>query len=330
MAQPVRRKLLFACLSLLALAFLLTGSALAGNGGIAPPAETPQAGRIRDIYWFILAISAVIFLIVEVSLVLFIVQYRNRGRPRSDEGPQIRGHTRLELIWTAIPVLILVAIMGFVFYKLPGITDIPEATAAGEKLTVEVEGRQFYWRYVYPNGAVSVNELRLPAGRPIELVVTAPVNDVIHSWWVPALAGKMDAIPGKVNHLRFVAPSKPGVYRGQCAEFCGVQHALMLASARVEPGAAFDTWLDDQNRPVSVGARGEQIFAGACAPCHGLSGEGLIGPPLEGNATLADPALLRQLLANGKNAMPPVGAGWSPQELAALLLYVRREFVSGG
>jgi cytochrome c oxidase subunit II len=246
MAQPVRRKILFACLSLLALAFVLTGSALAGNGGVAPPAETPQAGRIQDLYWFILAISAVIFLIVEVSLILFIVQYRNRGRPRTDEGPQIRGHTRLELIWTGIPVLILVAIMTFVFYKLPGIQDIPEANAAGEKVTVEVEGRQFYWRYIYPNGAVSVNELRLPAGRPIELELTAPAHDVIHSWWVPELAGKMDAVPGKVNHLRFVAPTKTGVYEGQCAEFCGVQHALMLASARTVPPAEFDSWVSAQ------------------------------------------------------------------------------------
>ena len=136
MASPVRRKLLFACLSLLALAFVLTGSAIAGNGGIAPPAETPQAERIQDLYWIVLGITGVIFLIVEGALIVFIVQYRNRGRPRTDEGPQIRGHTRLELIWTGIPVLILVVIMGFVFYKLPGIKDVPEASAAGAKLTV--------------------------------------------------------------------------------------------------------------------------------------------------------------------------------------------------
>lgn len=330
MPAPVRRKLFSACLSLLALAFVLTGSALAGNGGIAPPAETPQAGRIQDLYWFILAISAVIFLIVEVSLVVFIVKYRNRGRPRTDEGPQIRGHTRLELIWTGIPVLILIAIMSFVFYKLPGIDDVPDETAAGEKLTVEVEGRQFYWRYVYPNGAVSVNELRLPAGRPVELELTAPAHDVIHSWWVPELAGKMDAIPGKVNHLSFESPTKPGVYRGQCGEFCGVQHALMLASVRVEPEAAFTTWLEAQDRIASAGALGKQIFEGACAPCHGLNGEGLIGPALEGNATLADPQQLREVVANGRNAMPPVGAGWTQKEFSALLLYVRQEFTSGG
>jgi cytochrome c oxidase subunit II len=327
MAPPVRRKLFFACLSLLAVAFVLTGSALAGNGGIAPPAETPQAGRIRDLYWFILGISAVIFLIVEVSLILFIVQYRNRGRPRTDEGPQIRGHNRLELIWTGIPVLILVAIMTFVFYKLPGIKDT-DAIAAGEELTVEVEGRQFYWRYVYPNGAVSVNELRLPAGRPVDLVVTAPANDVIHSWWVPELAGKMDAIPGKVNHLRFEAPTKLGVYEGQCAEFCGVQHALMLASARTVPPAEFDSWVSAQLRPGSD--LGAETFAGACGPCHGMNGEGLIGPPLRGSAVAADPARVRAIVTQGGRVMPAVGQGWNEQQLRALVQYVQQEFARGG
>jgi cytochrome c oxidase subunit 2 len=328
MAPPVRRKLLFACLSLLALALVVTGSAVAGNGGIAPPAETPQAGRIKNLYWIVLGITAVIFLIVEISLIVFIVQYRNRGRPRTDEGPQIRGHNRLELIWTVIPVLILVAIMGFVLYKLPGIKDIPDANAAGEKLTVQVEGRQFYWRFTYPNGAVSVNELRLPTGRPVELVVTAPANDVIHSWWIPALAGKMDAIPGKVNHLDFVAPSSPGVYQGQCAEFCGLQHALMLARARIVTGGEFDGWVSARLRAGTD--LGEQTFEGACAPCHGLNGEGLIGPPLEGNATLADEELLKQLLENGKNAMPPVGRGWDDHQTDALVDFVQQEFASGG
>ena len=327
MAPPVRRKLFLACLSLLALAFVLTGSAMAGNGGIAPPAETPQAGRIKDLYWIVLGITGVIFVLVEGALILFVVQYRNRGRPRTDEGPQIRGHTRLELIWTAIPVVIMIVIMSLVFYKLQGIKNIPDATAAGEKLTVEVEGRQFYWRYRYPNGAVSVNELRLPAGRPVELEVTAPANDVIHSWWVPAVAGKMDAIPGKVNYLRFEAP-QPGTYKGQCAEFCGIQHALMLAQVRSVPPAEFDSWLNTQ---LQGGEElGRQTFEGACAPCHGLSGQGLIGPPLEGNATLADREQLEQLLENGKNAMPPVGRGWDQAQRDALLEYVQREFTGGG
>jgi cytochrome c oxidase subunit II len=328
MATPVRRKLFFACLSLLALALVLTGSALAGNGGIAPPAETPQAERIKDLWWIVLGITGVIFLIVEGSLIVFVVRYRNRDRPHADEGPQIRGHNRLELIWTVIPVLIIIVIMGFVFYKLPGIKDAPDANAAGEKLIVEVEGRQFYWRFTYPNGAVAVNELRLPTGRPIELVVTAPANDVIHSWWIPALAGKMDAIPGQVNHLEFEAPSSPGLYRGQCAEFCGIQHALMLAQARIVTEAEFDSWVSAQ---LEGGTDlGRQTFEGACAPCHGLRGEGQIGPPLQGNAALADREQLEQLLENGKNAMPPVGRGWDERQTNALVQHVQREFARGG
>src|SRR4030081_3946414 len=118
MPAPVRRKLLALTWIILALALALAGNALAGNGGIAPPADSPQAVQIRDVYWLILGITSGIFVLVEGALVVFVVRFRNRGRPREDEGPQIRGHTRLELIWTVIPVLILALIIHFVFYKL--------------------------------------------------------------------------------------------------------------------------------------------------------------------------------------------------------------------
>ena len=328
MPPPVRWKLPLACSSLLAVAFVLAGTALAGNGGIAPPAKTPNAERIRDLWWLVLGITGVIFVIVEGTLVVFAVKYRNRGRPREEEGPQIRGHTRLELIWTGIPVLILAVIIGVTFYKLPGIKDIPDATAAGRAMTVQVEGRQFYWLYTYPNGAVSVNELRLPTGRPVDLEITAPVNDVAHSWWVPALAGKMDAIPGKVNHLEFESPARPGLYKGQCAEFCGVQHALMLAQAQIVTPAEFNTWVAAR---LQTGTDlGKQTYEGACGPCHGPSGGGLIGPPLEGNATLAQGARLIELLQNGKSAMPAVGRDWDEHQRDALIEYVKKRFASGG
>ena len=328
MPAPVRRKLFFACLSLIGAALVLAGGAFAGNGGVGPPAETPQADRIQDIYWVLLGVTGVIFVLVEGALILFIVRFRNAGRPRDVEGPQIRGHTRLELLWTAIPVLILAGIITFVFYKLPGIKDVPAATAQGSKLTVNVEGRQFYWRYRYPNGAVSINELRLPVDRPVELVITAPDYDVNHSWWVPTLAGKMDAIPGKVNHLSFVTPSEPGVFVGQCAEFCGIQHAMMLTRVRVVEGSEYQSWLTTQ---LKINADiGRMTFEGACAPCHALNGEGLIGPSLQGNSTLADPERLRDLLENGKGKMPPVGKGWTPHELAELTAYLKRGFAGGG
>jgi mono/diheme cytochrome c family protein len=154
------------------------------------------------------------------------------------------------------------------------------------------------------------------------------VNDVNHSWWVPSLAGKMDAIPGKTNHLRFVTPSDPGVFVGQCAEFCGVQHALMLTRVRVVQPGEYRTYLADQ---LKVNADvGRMTFEGACAPCHGLNGQGLIGPPLQGNATLADPQRLRLLLENGKRKMPAVGEDWSQHEIQALQAYLKETFVGGG
>jgi cytochrome c oxidase subunit 2 len=327
MPAPVRRKLFFAFLSLIGAALVLAGAAFAGNGGVGPPADTPQAERIQDIYWVLLGITGVIFLLVEGALILFVVRFRNAGRARDAEGPQIRGHTRLELLWTAIPVLILAGIITFVFYKLPGIKDVPAATAQGSKLTVNVEGRQFYWRYRYPNGAVSINELRLPVDRPVELVISAPDFDVNHSWWVPTLAGKMDAIPGKVNHLSFVTPSEPGVFVGQCAEFCGIQHAMMLTRVRVVEGSEYQSWLTTQ---LKINADiGRMTFEGACAPCHALNGEGLIGPSLQGNSTLADPERLKDLLQNGKGKMPPVGQGWTPHELAELTAYLKKGFAGG-
>jgi cytochrome c oxidase subunit II len=327
MPAPVRRKLLSACLSLSALALVLAGTAFADVGRAVPPADSPNAGGIRDLYWVVLAVTGVIFILVEGALILFMVRFRNRGRDRNAEGPQIRGHTRLELIWTVIPVLILAGIISVVFYKLPGIKDVPAAGAAGPKMTVHVEGRQFYWRYTYPNGAVSINELVVPVQRPIALVITAPSFDVIHSWWVPQLAGKMDAIPGKVNHTWFEA-QRPGIYQGQCAEFCGIEHALMLTHVRAVPGSQYESWVARQLHVSSD--IGRMTFEGACAPCHGLQGQGVIGPALTGNATLADRKKLEQLLENGKGKMPPVGEGWSSRELASLMAYVKKEFAGGG
>jgi cytochrome c oxidase subunit 2 len=138
----------------------------------------------------------------------------------------------------------------------------------------------------------------------------------------------MDAIPGNVNHLSFVTPSDPGVFVGQCAEFCCIQHAMMLTRVRVVQPGEYRSWLTDQ---LKVNANvGRMTFAGACAPCHGLSGEGLIGPSLQGNSTLADRARLKQLLENGKGKMPPVGKDWSQHELDELTAYLKEKFAGGG
>src|SRR3954465_10063278 len=169
----VRRKVLF--VALLSLAALATaGAALATNGGFTPQAgHSPNAHRINDAYYLISAFTIGIFVIVESTLVVFIIRYRSRGRARTAEGPQLHGHTRLEIIWTAIPVVIIAIIFGFVFYELPGISGAPTAQAASEELTVHIVPPQFYWQFPYPNGAVSIDQLHLPVDRVVKLTINS-------------------------------------------------------------------------------------------------------------------------------------------------------------
>src|ERR1044072_2673657 len=216
MPLPVRRKALL--LALLAGAALAFGAvAYAGNGGFAPETpHSPNAERINDSYKWISWFALAILILVEVTLGWFIFRYRRRGRARTAEGPQIHGGTRLGLVWTAIPVLILAAIAGFIFYKLPGISDVPDAKAQGGPLEIRVDAHQFYWQFTYPDGSVPIDDMHVPVHRLVEVTISA--HDVVHSWWVPALGGKFDAISGRKRHTWFKA-DQVGTYRGRCGEF---------------------------------------------------------------------------------------------------------------
>src|SRR5689334_2767346 len=229
MPPSVRRKALVLVL-VVGAALAFAAVAYAGNGGFAPLApHSPNAKRIDQSYLWISIFALAIFVVVETTLVWFIFKYRARGRPKTVEGPQIHGATRLELIWTAIPVLILAAIATFIFYKLPGIDDVPAAKAEGGPLRIRVDAHQFYWQFTYPNGAVSIDELRAPVNRTVRVDIHS--EDVDHSWWIPELGGKFDAIPGAPSHTWFKA-DKIGTYVGKCGEFCGVFHAEMAADVK--------------------------------------------------------------------------------------------------
>ncbi len=307
------------------LGLVLAHVALAGDpAGLSPRGpDSPQAAKIEDIYWLLLGITGAIFVLVEGALLIFVIRFRNRGRSRALEGPQIHGATRLELIWTAIPVVILAAIVAFVLVKLPGINSTGSARAAGQELTVKVEGRQFYWNFIYPNGVIQVERMRVPAQRDIKLVINS--EDVDHSWWIPALQGKFDAIPGKTNHLTFKA-NRTGTFKGQCGEFCGYDHAHMFADVQALPSSDFQSWYDREARAQANGTSdlGKMTFDGVCATCHGFQAQGGFGPDLRGNPVLAQPAALETLLRNGGIKMPAVGRGWTNRQMNALLAYVKR------
>jgi cytochrome c oxidase subunit 2 len=325
MTPLVRSKpLVTGALGALALAFV--PAALGGNGGFAPlePAS-PSAERINDTYYVVAVFTGIVFVLVEGALIFFIFKYRRHRRARGDDGPQVHGHTRLEIAWTVVPVLIVAAIGAFVFYELPGISDVPPASASGGREDVLVKGYTFYWQFEYPNGAIAVDRMRVPADRNVKLDVTAPDWDVIHSWWIPRLGGKIDAIPGRTNETWFRA-ERPGVYPGSCAELCGIQHTAMTAEVEALPQAEFDAWLEDRARGEGLG---EETFAGACAKCHGVAGEGDIGPPLAGNQIVGDAEAVEEIVRSGRNEMPPVGRDWGEQQMDALTDYVDQELGGG-
>jgi cytochrome c oxidase subunit 2 len=314
------------------LALALSSAAFAGNGGLAPvePAS-PNAEGINDSYLWIAIFTGAIFVLVQGSLLWFIFRYRSGRRARTEEGAQVHGNTNLELAWTIAPVLILVAIGSFVFYKLPGIQDVPSASAQGGRVDVQVRGYRYYWNFTYPSGVIAVDKLRAPVGQPVKLDVTAPDFDVIHSWWIPSLGGKFDAIPGTTNVTWFNARA-PGIYRGQCAEFCGTQHALMRAEVEAMPRAEFDSWLQQEGSAQAAGTSGlgKETFTGVCAKCHGLAGQGDVGPRLQGNALLDDEQAIEQVIREGRGQMPPVGTDWGDRQLNAVIDYLQKDVLRGG
>jgi cytochrome c oxidase subunit 2 len=301
--------------------------AAAGQGFSPPSPTTPSGEAIKGLYWFVFAICAVVFVLVESALVLFIIRFRRRrNTPMDAEGPQIHGNTRLEIIWTIIPALILVVIAIVVFVRVPAV----EAEGQGGQ-RISVEAHQFYWQYVYEDeGAViSLDRLVLPVDRPVRLRLTS--FDVDHSWWVPELTGKRDAIPGRTTTLNFT-PEEEGTYEGKCAELCGIRHAFMPTEVEVVSRAEFQQFLASRRNQRSGDAQlelGRETWESVCADCHGLEGEGDVGPPIQGNGTLTNRQALRELVENGQDtpdiegAMPGVGRGWPPFQLQALIAYIR-------
>ncbi|HEX2110190.1 MAG TPA: cytochrome c oxidase subunit II [Gaiellaceae bacterium] len=312
------------------LAFLLA------PGAFPPGSVTESGDAINQVYWVVLGLAAGVFFLVETALIVFIVRYRRRGPGTGHdvEGPQIHGNTRVEIVWTVVPAVLLVALASYTFARIP---DVEAKPGAGEEpLVVDVTAHQFYWQYEYPNGALSFDALYLPVDRKVTLRLRSA--DVPHSWWVPELTGKRDAIPGQTNELHFT-PRETGTFEnGVCGEFCGIQHARMTTTVQVLAASGFEAWLA-RNAPDTVDptALGEAEWRASCAKCHGLEGEGGIGPPIAGNPALTNVDSLRTLLYEGQNLdtnegfMPPTGKRWTDAQIEALVDYVGvNDTLSGG
>lgn len=242
---------------------------------------SPQAAAISHLFVAILIILGAIFALVAGLVIYAIIKYRDR--PDATEPRQVFGNRRLEITWTVAPILLL-ALIGVFMIRAIEASDPPIVDGQPD---LRVTGHQWWWEVQYPkSGAITANEIHIPVGK--DMMVEVDSADVIHDFWVPELARKIDAIPGHLNHV-WIRADKSGVYQGVCAEFCGSEHTWMRMIVVAEPQADFDSWQTAQlvtpPAPASgLAGQGLQVFKDeTCLNCHaisGLQGYKRIGPDL--------------------------------------------------
>ncbi len=253
---------------------------------IFAPEATP-AHSIFGLSMLVLGICAGIFLVVGGLLLYVVIRFRHRRGYTVREPVQIYGSTQIEVSWTVIPILIIV-VLFLATARIIFTTEMARKPA--DAVNVVVIGHQYWWEYHYPKlGITTANELHIPVSdprHPQPSYLTMTSADTDHSYWVPRLAGKMDLIPNKINTM-WMDPEKPGLYLGQCAQYCGVEHAKMLIRVYADTPAEFAKWVANQQKPAvqdpSV-AEGRAVFMhNACMECHTISGtaaKGKFGPDL--------------------------------------------------
>ena len=263
-----------------------SATAILSTPSMFAPVSTP-AFAIREVSFLVLAIAMFIFIVVAGLTVYAIIRFRHRPGDDGGEPPQVYGSTQIELAWTVVPFLIVIVLF---LTTTRYIFAIEGRSATPDALEVTIVGNQWWWEIRYPElGIVTANELHVPVSDPADpraTFITLQSADVIHSFWVPQLAGKTDVIPGKTNRM-WIDPRTPGTYVGQCAEFCGVQHAGMLLTVTVHPKEEFARWVAAQQAAavdVPEARAGRDVFTSvACINCHTVRGtpaDGVFGPDL--------------------------------------------------
>jgi cytochrome c oxidase subunit 2 len=302
------------------------------NLPLFPVQASQQAGQVDAVYFFLVAVTAFFSLLIATLVIVFAVKYRRRHK--DEIGVPIHGSLQLELLWTIIPFFIVMVMFGWgakVFFALYR----PPAGA----MEVYVVGKQWMWKIQHMGGQREINELHVPVGRPVKLIMGS--EDVLHSFFIPAFRVKADVIPGRYNTLWFTA-TKPGTYHLFCAEYCGTKHSGMIGSIVVLEPTDFQAWLSGGTGEDSPVAAGAKLFTDlACATCHQQESQGrgpvllnLFGKPVElqdGRKVIADEAYIRESIVNPQ---AKVVAGFQPlmptfqglvteEQLLQLIAYVR-------
>jgi cytochrome c oxidase subunit II len=253
---------------------------------IFQPLSTP-AHSILQLSMLVLAITAAIFAVVFSLLAYSVAKFRKRANDDGREPAQVYGSNQIELAWTVIPILIVLVLFLATARVIRSIQDAPQPAGA---IVVTAIGHQFWWEFRYPAlGLVTANELHVPVSNPANSAptfLTLLSADTDHSFWVPRLAGKTDLIPNHPNRT-WVDPEETGLYLGQCAQYCGIEHAKMLLRVYVDSPEQFKQWVEEQKKPAvsnDAVAEGRRIFeTTACVNCHAISGtiaNGRFGPDL--------------------------------------------------
>jgi cytochrome c oxidase subunit II len=310
-----------------------------------PVAASEEAGPIDTLWDVLLIVSVPIFVLVTTIVLYCAARFRMRPGEELMDGPPIHGNTKLEVIWTAIPAILLVALCTYAYVVL---VDIERAEA--NTMEVRVVGEQFTWNFFYPGEdgqEVTSPQLYLPAETPVRFTVQS--KDVIHDFWVPAFRVKIDAVPGIDTHLRVTTTDRLGEFPVVCAELCGLGHSTMRQSAHVVSQEDFDSWLEELRAGGGDAAGGgdeaaettdgEELFTSAaqptaCASCHTLEAAGATGttgPNLDEAVPGLDEAQLREAIAEpdaevaegfSPGLMPRYGESLSEEQIDALVEYL--------
>jgi cytochrome c oxidase subunit 2 len=297
-----------------------------------PQRASTIAGEVDALYFFLVGLSGFFAILIATLIVAFAVRFRRR---HADEvGAQVHGGLLLEIGWTVIPFLIAMVIFFWgakVYFVM--------ANAPAETLTIYVVGKQWMWKVQHATGQREINELHIPVGRPVRLIMTS--EDVIHNFSIPAMRVKADVIPGRFVEMWF-EPTSPGTYRIFCAEYCGTQHSGMIGQVSVLEPAEYQAWLSGGESEGSLASAGEKLFADlACNTCHrpdargrGPMLEGVFGHPVQlqdGTTVAADEHYVRESIlqpaakvtAGFQPVMPAFQGLVTEEQLLALIEYVK-------
>jgi len=305
---------------------------------ILPAEGSAYARQVDDLYLFIIALSAFFFLLVAGLVAFFVLRYRRRGP--NDVTPNITHNFKLELIWTVIPLVLVIFIFlwGFQSYMAARV-------APADALEIQVVGRQWLWQFEYPDGTRTINEVHVPVGEPVRFILSS--DDVIHSFYVPSFRIKMDVLPNRYTEVWF-EPREVGVHQLLCAEYCGTSHSDMLGQIHVDTLEDYEQWREqgtEISQDIPLAELGATLYESrGCATCHTIDGSVGQGPSFagifgethqmaDGSSVVVDENYLRQSIldpqsqirAGYQGIMPTFQGLLRDREISALIEFIKEQ-----